>query len=372
MRDAVIRPDMRLINNNLDKFEVGFRDQPVTFDSLIAIYQEWRGTAVNLRLLENSFPSALRIYELIPGGRSLAIVSMASQDRLSHDREAELEARQYENETKAVTIRKETSFLETPLSVLELVAALTASGMTELLEASPVDILDIACRRTGSKGRVSSLFSTIGIVAPSSTFESITRGQNDLVLGMYPLWFLETIRSSIGAAFFATKNDGMLTLSGNKCATLEGCGSMLPFWGTSNHRWRPEDMKDHQSVSSWQIKLDGSVYIPMASIWISTDVEEYPASAAVTVFLDPVVSGLTLISFMDFRDFDAVLRSFLAKLGFKALHAVVLLQSKTRCEGVIVGQVGQYMIKTGHFASEAKSGLTLPIPESTQVDWMVL
>jgi len=39
---------------------------------------------------------------------------------------------------------------------------------------------------------------------------------------------------------------------------------------------------------------------------------------------------LTLISFMNFRDFHAVLRSFLAKLGFKASHAVVLIQSKTR------------------------------------------
>jgi len=131
---------------------------------------------VNVRLLENNFPSALRIHELIPGGRSLAIVSMASQDRLSHDREAELEAQQYENETKAVTIRKETSFLETPLSVLELVAALRVSGMTKLLEASPVDIMDIACRRTDSKGGASSLFSTVGIVAPYSSFESITRG----------------------------------------------------------------------------------------------------------------------------------------------------------------------------------------------------
>lgn len=212
-----------------------------------------------------------------------------------------------------------------PTPVAEVGGVLNVTGLVSLTHMSPVDIIAQGSRRYCSDAnRAIAIMSVLGTTEwyskhcqMSADAQATGWDADAALLGKYPMDFVDEFRSKFGAVFFAADltdtdvdtgkeshhfefADGMLA-NNSKIISSDLTGTMLPI-STQNHEikfaspasYMCQPSKDHTSVRSWTVNLDGSVYIPEASILASY------ASALPDAPLGKLRSQISLLGGMPF------------------------------------------------------------------------
>ena len=147
-----------------------------------------------------------------------------------------------------------------PRSVRELYFLLDKTGMTDLPHMSPTLALILGNQRECTERRAEAIMSVIGATSWFKNTE--TSPDLNLVLGRYPLVFVEEVKEKLGAVFFASSDQFF--------DEVNEIGTLLPFSNKSIGGRRIAtgvlDNKDHPSTSTWKIRKDGSVLLPSAGI----------------------------------------------------------------------------------------------------------
>ncbi|KAI9370418.1 hypothetical protein BJX61DRAFT_544660 [Aspergillus egyptiacus] len=184
---------------------------------------------------------------------------------------------------------------DAPEGTETLLSILRDQQMVGIRMDGPLISLIVGAQRTSTSPRAPAIMSAVGA---TDWFKGRTLQQfqspeeaNQLVLGLYPLDFVEEVRGLGQAAFFSctitiatlVRGDGDDPRSQNTPAPGYPLrGTMLPFMpvpeeapslGTSSPYPRLDGLSEHPTVRSWQIHLDGSVTIPKVAI-IASNVAE--------------------------------------------------------------------------------------------------
>lgn len=161
------------------------------------------------------------------------------------------------------------------------------TGLSELLWLDRVAILQLGERRSCTGRRAEAIMSALGtttwykngfasgkyLAGDLSTLES------ELVLGRYPLSFVQELADAIPGFLFSTllKEEIHDNDDNDNCSQLSlrnFHGSMLPFGRERAFYWAPSPVHreshwavlPHSSLYSWKVNLDGSVRISQACI----------------------------------------------------------------------------------------------------------
>ena len=151
-------------------------------------------------------------------------------------------------------------------------------GLSDLLVASPTNILHMGSRRECTGCRAEAIMSVLNAIEWFQV-DNPNPGDAYLINGLYPREFLQEVRERIGSVEFFTSalntdsTDLKIILEkiANRTWTSEDLvvrSSLLPFG--SNSSPLPTTVEPffvrHPTVSSWAITADGSVYIPEVAL----------------------------------------------------------------------------------------------------------
>ena len=252
-----------------------------------------------------------------------------------------------------------------------------------LLVSSPVSIIFNANARRCTGDRAPAIMSAIGVTnwytdrlkAGRSCQETVA----DLVLGTYPLDFVQEASKRSGACFFETSFLEPRRRFEQTLRTRKAVGTMLPFSAANRRWWRkfgpPEigrtGLVDHPAVSQWVIGRTGTVEIKLAGILCSTQcTETHRIIGSLLLFEErtDMEDGLT-------DDLHARLREL---AGARTVHAVVLYQDGLIQHGTLLWQEEHTLedgpsclVRIGMYWNEVQSVVPEMAPESS-VDWLVL
>ncbi|KAM0475771.1 hypothetical protein ACHAP7_007268 [Fusarium lateritium] len=153
---------------------------------------------------------------------------------------------------------------------LELFELFDRSGLDQLLVMQPKNVLDLGSRRYCKSRRAEAIMSVLGV---KSWYQNIDNAPPDtLVLGQYPLRFVQEAAKNIGASFYDMLNCTSTSLQSQPSTT--SVGSLMPFTplvsrqgvsspsaDTSSRQVFPGFLgeEQHESVAGWTIRHDGSV-----------------------------------------------------------------------------------------------------------------
>lgn len=162
------------------------------------------------------------------------------------------------------------------LAVTELSLPFMDIRIAELPELTPMTALILGDRRYCASRRAEAIMSVVGCTDWFLDDISDEPGNRELVLGRYPLAFVEEVRRKTGAAFFATVDHSPIAFTEK--------GSLLPFSaerqdGAMNVRGllpynHMATVEDHPSVATWVIEVSGVVFLPKVGL-----VASYPRRA---------------------------------------------------------------------------------------------
>lgn len=166
---------------------------------------------------------------------------------------------------------------ELPLGPSELFRLSDEFQLSFLLDVNPLKLLGMTNQRYCQRSRARAIMSAIGATAwwrDHLQRVGASPPETELVLGRFPLAFVNEIRQRLGAAFFGSvslspehpdvsvaSDESSVGSSSRFGYTV--IGSMMPFSSNSaqrrgSHVWSREH-RDHPSVSGWRICLDGCV-----------------------------------------------------------------------------------------------------------------
>jgi hypothetical protein len=235
-QEACLCHTLRLLNKHLDPLLMGTCSQEITLDTLCALLD-----------VHNS-----QSFTIQPSG--------------------------FGKDIELVNIKLTSELEEMPLGVMELIGALTATGLSRLLSISALDLLELGSRRWCPHSRGPAIMAAVGV---TDWFEGQSvphlkiEDPKDLVLGHYPLDFVQSVREKAGAIFFASQRERIRHIALPDLPQMNSLslhGTMLRFyWGAYTGRWRPRDFQDHPSVASWTVNKNGSADVKDAGILLSTD-----------------------------------------------------------------------------------------------------
>jgi hypothetical protein len=226
----------------------------------------------------------------------------------------------------------------------------------------------------------------------------------NLVLGRYPVEFLEEIRQKFGDALFFQPDiqDGAVTevidaASHDWSNTPTAIGSLLPFGKNDilrpyhSTKRPPTISRGHPSLATWQICLDGSVHIMEASILACNEIEEEngKAPASISPLIPVELSDMSMIAGrLRLNTYRAVHCDDLKEWIFQMPHSMFAVCTarwnatdaasigdpmKGQTEGVILREIQPgVLIKTGRFSTDWALDAEYLFPEASNVDWVVL
>ncbi|RDW56414.1 hypothetical protein BP6252_14159 [Coleophoma cylindrospora] len=184
-----------------------------------------------------------------------------------------------------------TEFRDWPLSAGQLAFVQTMVSGTDV-QISRVGILGLGATRECEKRRADAIMSAMGVT--DWYVDHLQRygeapPDRDLVLGSYPLAFVNEAVSKIGSEFFSSYGLDVLKLPAEDVR-----GSLLPFGppgyhllsGSGLHPDWYGDTVDHPSLKTWTINVDGSVSIPKATVLLDSEKDcNRPIKALVNIAL---------------------------------------------------------------------------------------
>lgn len=290
-------------------------------------------------------------------------------------------------------------FVDTPGAVKHLVDTMAKASMLVLLELSPLEILWLGDQRQCTSRRAEAIMSALGVTRWWADWKDST----NLVLGRYPLEFLEEVRQKFGDALFFQPDaqEGAVTEAIDAAIhhplnTPAAIGSLLPFGKQDILRpfhstKRPPTMfTGHASLATWQICVDGSVHIMEASIIASKEEMGKGKTTARNIQRIPV--ELSDMSMMAGRPrltmYKAINLSDLREWISQSPHPLFAICTsrwnatdaasigdpmKGQTEGVILREIRpDLLIKTGRFATTWALDAEYLFPEASDVNWVVL
>ncbi|KAK8017743.1 hypothetical protein PG993_014069 [Apiospora rasikravindrae] len=249
LQEAVIRPNMILINRNLEPLLVG-SNTAVTFDILVALFScayydsDWRDKCTG------EHDSSDKDKYVLP-------------DELWMD-----------------SLDGDVEELDAPQGVIDLAGVLLDTGSIDLIEADQLTPLVLGTKRQATASRGEAIMAVTGAVG-WHLGRSVTQFQNagdatqDSLFGLYPFEFVHELRERCGAVFFTYQQEvSTLILTRNGFIDPGFRGTMLPFMKDSPCGYNvlasdnigDRSFTDHPSVESWILKRDGSVEISQAAI----------------------------------------------------------------------------------------------------------
>lgn len=298
----------------------------------------------------------------------------------------------------------------------QLMAWLQSTGLERLPHVRRIEILTIGDRRECRSRRAEATMSALGVTGwyhrvPHNFHEA------DLVMGKYPLPFVQELKDKDPGEFFGSfvaSNSMMLAKKDNpqhfrlpeSNVLLQEHGSMLPFsgkgtkYGMAYHILERRDgYKSHSSLHAWTINTDGSVHIRNACVVESSR----KLRTKSTLILSADILGIRSPSLQKAsstppnkwksmmeehfaaRYANVDLRQWIHSRAYE-IHAL-LLRHKTELEltvrgasvettyldGIFIVKIvdddADRMAKFGHFNARCEGRCPLP-PEET-VDWIV-
>jgi hypothetical protein len=360
LQEACLRPDMLLCNKNFELLVIG-DNTVVTLDALAALLN-------------------FAIHHYQQGPFETILNSKTTPEKSKPGTVLE-----YENLNKSSAKRQRWILEKLPadaVGVQELYDALVMSGMNKLFNVSPASILNLGQHRQCTSRRAEAIMSVIGATEWYTVHVDkykTSPAEDDLVLGQYPVAFLNEVASKLGAQFFANVSSDLSTLErvvdmeGNHWIprdTVTGVGSLLPFMSGQTTLVSPEyesmSIRSHPSVQKWTILPGGEVKIPEVGILSSSGGNcDSDLQASILV---PGVFSTTPHQQCNLHEW---IRNF--RTGPQAENfAVSLYQPTAKFHwGIILKQVGapNRLVKIGTFFTDI---LTVDKVPSQAVDWIVL
>lgn len=244
---------------------------------------------------------------------------------------------------------------------------------------SPAGIFTNANIRQCSESRAPAIMSALGVTEWYKLRLDDPKRRKDerLVLGSYPLAFLQECAMKVGAKFFEvlSAENSRTDISFDRLLRAsfrsDSVGSMLPFSGKQG--WDnylspvPDnchvDLSDHEAVKHWEVRHDGSVRIRTVGIVAMSH-------TPVTEYFPGVIHWNGGQEFYHSSDFWGKLAEL---SGTRHVYAVALYQDGPMMHGILLQGVEipilgkTYLVKIGSFGIQ-KIGL----PPSQAVNWTVL
>lgn len=274
---------------------------------------------------------------------------------------------------------------EMPISATEITALVHHICFDELLEPSPLSAFTLGNRRVCTERRAEAIMSVFGATDWFLNIDPDKREEN-LVLEKYPLQFLEEVRGTHGAMFFAS-NYGFCCFwdifRQNENGSLDArpVGTLLPFDPVRNESkftisLDARELVDHPSVATWRLAEDGRVLLPEVGVVASTDESfdtETNQSLLATV-MGPSTGEPLMIVTRQGISLQEWMTGFIPELQ---KHAICLIQGRTGwSRGIILMEVyeGEEPLKTfAKIADYYTNHSENPVDVKTfEVDWEVL
>lgn len=281
------------------------------------------------------------------------------------------------------------------LAVMELIIFRYLTGLDKIAILSRPALIALGDRRQCSEGRAVAIMSALGV---TEWYEAATGGEHrhkkpyeeqkdSLVLGKYPLEFINEIRAKIPEEFFLSMINYNISSeqNGDICAS-SGKGTMLPFSGGETYfaqnTFQEIDLPFcHDSVASWTVLCSGGVLLPCVCLLSSPSL----SLGARTELLPSKLQGVRTTDTPEVTDnlprwagdsgwID--LHQWLKAQSFEVYAVVVSFtnfspnRGSNFC-GIILKNISPgSFIKIGNFwVTTAKLH---PIPETSEVNWLVL
>ncbi|KAM0433822.1 hypothetical protein ACHAQK_009044 [Fusarium lateritium] len=245
LQEVCLRPDMWLCNQDWELLTVGIERVPVAINALVALTNACAQVHMDhMALLEDDH---------FPGHDIRPALDPSIMDTPA--------------DTMLGSLIKYGIFHP---GFLELFELFDRSGLDQLLVMQPKNVLDLGSRRYCKSRRAEAIMSVLGV---KSWYQNIDNAPQDtLVLGQYPLGFVQEAAKSIGASFFDMLSCTSTSLQSQPSTT--SVGSLMPFTplvsrqgvssppaDTSSRQVFPGFLgeEQHESVAGWTIRHDGSV-----------------------------------------------------------------------------------------------------------------
>jgi hypothetical protein len=312
LQEVCLRPDMLLFDRNWREFVVGPQNFRVTLDNLLAMaaaFDQHKYRMDTVVFKEEDLQS-------LPSGR---IDVLDGSDNENSALRTFLQGSDPLPEGEALRLP------EMPCAAAELHYILSRLEMSQILDSKPLTILALGNQRYCEENRAVAIMSVIGAkkwykALPVNGSGVRMNVDKDLVLGTYPLAFVEEVRARLGVEFFRSTGSGSEVCRSHVfTAKKEGVerkirpvGSMMPFsarkWNDyieagkgeptaderrmhtiaerlRNDRPQPRAAStspfsayatDHPSVRTWKIMPDGTTEIFQAAIFASHTPDKEP------------------------------------------------------------------------------------------------
>lgn len=269
--------------------------------------------------------------------------------------------------------------------VIELYDVLISSGMGSLYRLSPASILTLGdYRECTSSNRAEAIMSVVGATKWYKKFigqrqEVPSSVGSQLVMGVYPLEFLQEVASELGAAFFATLTSDLAILDLAVDTTDGGwvprdpciaIGSMLPFRQIPGLVVGPghayTESRSHPAVRAWSIGPDGSLSIRCAGIVSCSERPPSPTTLRASIN----IPGLFSTGITEQCDLHEWIRTFRIESSCYNFAVSLGQQTKQSHVGLILKQVKDgKLVKIGTFVTDQ---ITVDEVDSQPVNWLVL
>lgn len=257
LQESCIRPDMLFCDRQWRLAHL--HERPITLDTLVALVQTIYDVQSQRRADSGVFP-----------GPSPELLSL-------------------------------TNIAHVPTGPAELLYLFVRTGLADLLNATPTSILILGNQRYCKHSRAEAIMSVIGAKTWFTNYveqfgSSPPEGPDQLVMGKYPLAFVNEMRRMFGSSFFDSQGGAppaarAIVRRHDEAANeteINVLGSLLPFGDLSavanvkrSYGWGSWDMywRDHGAVESWEVQRDGSVLITSAGVVASTHIRDVPAAS---------------------------------------------------------------------------------------------
>ncbi|RDW90946.1 hypothetical protein BP5796_02111 [Coleophoma crateriformis] len=379
LQEICLRPDMWLCNSDWTLLQVG-NGIPVAFNSIVALTQECAQVLQERISLEG-------LAENYPG--------MTTKPQFN------VTTALIDPEKKFASLIK---FEKYQRGFLELMELFDRTGIKDLHIIKRDTILLLGSERYSKDSRAEAIMSVLGArdwnLSLPPQINPNTDNEN-LVLGQYPLDFVQYVARALGATFFNSLSACSCHLDFVEIITSapeSSKGCLLPFTQKTFApnsavslaqkfllNWTFLEELHNPTVQTWKVQTSGSVYISEAAIIASTrDSEDEEIIANVWLTYD---AGKYDENDPRFSETDTGMGRYktvnLKKLvkeyyPFSNNYAVELLTSNGSSRGILLKEVRRNSIELVKIGNYITSGLPLSVRQNrchaiaNQVDWTVV